>query len=303
MALRATAATATATAPHRNPRSADCGRLRWEPRRAGGVAAGSAAHPCADDPARTSLSAPATPPAHRVFVGLSGRVSALHVCRSRFIGDPTPSARTTPWRSNAPVAHEDGLLQEAQWPLIGFRVVGADSSATRGRRHERRFGGQMPRSPMRMGSYEKHGGFQSVVACLSLADGVAAPQVARGRRIPARRRPVGQGAYGVPRIRPVPGLDRPGCARARVQRRGRPSSGGAIFGVRAASGSTRGSGASVTAPAAAPPSARRWPPRLPGWTDRPAPGLRGPVRCHGRPPRAGRAGPGSRSPRARSRCT
>ena len=192
---------------------------------------------------------------------------------------------------------------EAPWPSIGFRVVGADSSATRGRRHERRFGGQMPRSPMRMGSYEKHGGFQSVVACLSLADGVAAPQVARGRRIPARRRPVGQGAYGVPRIRPVPGLDRPGCARARVQRRGRPSSGGAIFGVRAASGSTRGSGASVTAPAAAPPSARRWPPPLPGWTDRPAPGLRGPVRCHGRPPRAGRAGPGSRSPRARSRCT
>ena len=182
---------------NRNPRSAACGRLRWEPRWAGGVAAGSAAHPCADDPARTSLSAPATPPAHRVFGGLSGRVSALHVCRSRFIGDPTPSARTTPWRSNAPVAHEDGLLQEAQWPLIGFRVVGADSSsATRGRRHERRFGGQMPRSPMRMGSYEKHGGFQSVVACLSLADGVAAPQVARGRRIPARRRPVGQGAYG-----------------------------------------------------------------------------------------------------------
>ena len=181
--------------------------------------------------------------------------------------------------------------------------VGADLSATRRRRHGRRPGGQMPRSPMRMGSYEKHGGFQSVVACLSLADGVAAPQVARGRRIPARRRPVGQGAYGVPRIRPVPGLDRPGCARARVQRRGRPSSGGAIFGVRAASGSTRGSGASVTAPAAAPPSARRWPPRLPGWTDRPAPGLRGPVRCHGRPPRAGRAGPGSRSPRARSRCT
>ena len=119
MALRATAATATATAPHRNPRSADCGRLRWEPRRAGGVAAGSAAHPCADDPARTSLSAPATPPAHRVFVGLSGHVSALHVCRSRFIGDPTPSARTTPWRSNAPVAHEDGLLREARRLPIG----------------------------------------------------------------------------------------------------------------------------------------------------------------------------------------
>ena len=85
--------------------------LRSEPRWAGGVAAGSAAHPCADDPALTSLSAPATPPAHRVFGARRSR---------RFVLD-----------------------------------VGADSSATRYRRHRRCLHGFRARSPMRMGSYRK----------------------------------------------------------------------------------------------------------------------------------------------------
>ena len=121
---------------HGNGRSVGGARLRSEPRWAGGVAAGSAAHPCADDPARTSLSAPATPPAHRVFGALRGR---------RFVLD-----------------------------------VGADSSATRRRRHGRRLHGFRARSPMRMGSYRERQ-LTRVVACLP--DEATAIQVTRGRRL------------------------------------------------------------------------------------------------------------------------
>ena len=135
---------------HGNGCSAGGARLRSEPRWAGGVAAGSAAHPCADDPARTSLSAPATPPAHRVFGALRGR---------RFVLD-----------------------------------VGADSSATRCRRHGRRLHGFRTRSPMRMGSYRER---QPTRVVTGLA---AIPRAARRKK---RKKGAADSAFWC-RMRPKP---------------------------------------------------------------------------------------------------
>ena len=58
--------------------------------------------------------------------------------------------------------------------------VGADSSATRGRRHRRHLHEFCARSPMRMGSYRERQTTR-VIACLT--DEAAAIQVARGRRV------------------------------------------------------------------------------------------------------------------------
>ena len=57
-----------------------CSCLRAGPRLPVGLAVGTAAHPCADAPTRTSLSAAARPTARRVLSRRPGRSSALSRC-------------------------------------------------------------------------------------------------------------------------------------------------------------------------------------------------------------------------------
>ena len=124
------------------------------------------------------------------------------------------------------------------------------------------------------------------------------PDVRRGRRTPGIR---GKRHRDVPRPRVRTGM----CARAvtRIPGVRRPPAEASASAFALPDTVPAAAAAAVSPGAAAPPCARRFPLPPAGWTDRPGPCRPGPAPCRGPPPRAGRAGPGSGSPRARSRCT